>query len=275
MKNTMRFWALVALSCVGSTQMLHATDIGNQSLNSYFNAQSQLQQSEPTEKQSARSSPYHWVNDLIEHNISSKMDKRFTFSLNALNHQQQYLLQQMNPETTEVSDFVLLTQGGRFKCILEDRSTSPSRETELSGRLIIYHEVPVLIRPIGVGETIQDEDITLKEVPENQLMGGVIVEKEALIGTQPKSGRLLSGRPIRSHQVTHELLLRKGALVTLTYKTTNMVLQAKGRSLDNGTLGSVVRVTNIDSNQMLEGIITSPNEVTISSPEAELLQELG
>lgn len=272
MKGTLLFLMMVVTFCTETTQIVHATDIGNQSLDSYFKDQKHLQQNTVDEKSST---PYGWMTDLIEQNIRAKVEKRFTLSLDALNHRHQSILQKMNPEATQVSDFILLTHGGRFKCILEDQSSSPLLQTELTGRLIIYHEVPVLVRSINSGETIREEDITIKEIPENQITGGVIVEKNALIGTQPKSGRLLSGRPIRPHQITHELLLRKGALVTITYKTTNMVLQAKGRSLDHGKLGSVVRVTNIDSNQTLEGVVSSPHEVTIGGPETELLQELG
>jgi flagella basal body P-ring formation protein FlgA len=272
--NHHRLYAIILL--IGSAlPALSSTDIGNQSLNSYFSSLKQnpgqsLPQTSSTEQPLDQ---LKWVVDLVEADVRGKIDSELEIKLDPLTLNHQSLLQQMDPQKARVDDFVFLTQGGRFKCALHSTSESTPHILSLSGRIIIYKEIPVLIRPIGAGETISENDIAFKAVPENQLYGGVIESKEDLIGTQPKSGRILSDKPIRPHQVTHEMALRKGAIVTISYKNANMVLQAKGRSMDNGKLGSTVRVTNIDSNQTLEATVTGSNDVAIENMLKPIIEE--
>ncbi|MBX9696449.1 MAG: flagellar basal body P-ring formation chaperone FlgA [Alphaproteobacteria bacterium] len=272
--NYHRLYAIILL--IGSASpALSSTDIGNQSLNSYFSSLKQnpgqsLPQTSSTEQPLDQ---LKWVVDLVEAEVRGKIESELEIKLDPLTLNHQSLLQQMDPQKMRVDDFVFLTQGGRFKCALHSTSESTPHILTLSGRIIIYKEIPVLIRPIGAGETISENDITFKAVPENQIHGGVIETKEDLIGTQPKSGRILSDKPIRPHQVTHEMALRKGAIVTISYKNANMVLQAKGRSMDNGKLGSTVRVTNIDSNQTLEATVTGSNDVTIENMLEPIIEE--
>lgn len=262
----LRLYAIILL--IGSaSSALSSTDIGTQSLNSYFSSLKQNSgHSLPQTSSTGQAvDQLKWVVDLVEAEVRGKIDNELEIKLDPLTLNHQSMVQQMDPQKTRVDDFVFLTQGGRFKCALHSTSDSPPHMLPLSGRIIIYKEIPVLVRPISAGETISEQDIALKSVPENQLYGGVIETKEDLIGTQPKSGRILSDKPIRPHQVTHEMALRKGSIVTISYKNANMILQAKGRSMDNGKLGSTVRVTNIDSNQTLEATVTGPSEVTIEN----------
>lgn len=265
--NYLRLYAFILL--IGCASYAHpSTDIGNQSLNSYFSSlkQNSGQGLPPTSATTGQSfDQLKWVVDLVEAEVRSKIDSELEIKLDPLTLNHQSMVQRMDPQKARLDDFVFLTQGGRFKCALHGIVQSSAHILPLSGRIIIYKEIPVLIRPISVGETISEHDIALKSIPENQLYGGVIETKEDLIGTQPKSGRLLSEKPIRPHQITHEIALRKGSIVNISYKNANMVLQAKGRSMDNGKLGSTVRVTNIDSNQTLEATVTGPNDVAIGN----------
>jgi len=42
-----------------------------------------------------------------------------------------------------------------------------------------------------------------------------------------------------------------------------MTLTAKGKALQDGALGDMVRVANTDSNKSLQGVVTAHREVTI------------
>ena len=271
MKDSTRFVLIAFIMSLHAYSIVHASDIGSQSLKSFF----EMRKPENRGQSASHSSPpYEWIRALVDAEVSSKIDQKFTFSFDRFSPNTQRALDQMSPDSAQISQFTFLTQGGRFKVTLQDDASQKLIQTELTGRLVLYKEIPVLLRPISAGETIGESDIVLKDFPENQISGGVVDKMEDLIGTQPKSGRLLSDRPIRPHQITHEVLLRKGSVVTISYKSPQMILQAKGRAIDNGKLGSFVRVTNIDSNQMLEGLVTSPNEVTIENSQQDIQQDL-
>jgi flagella basal body P-ring formation protein FlgA len=57
--------------------------------------------------------------------------------------------------------------------------------------------------------------------------------------------------------------VKKGDLVMIKVLSKNMELSAQGRSLDNGAVGDVVRVSNTMSKKVVEGKVTSPQLVEI------------
>ena len=78
-------------------------------------------------------------------------------------------------------------------------------------------------------------------------------------------------RPIRTAQIRRPLLIAKGGLVTIRLNYANMSLTAQGRSLDEGSLGDVVRITNSQSKNIVEARVTGANRVRVQSLHARTL----
>jgi flagella basal body P-ring formation protein FlgA len=94
-----------------------------------------------------------------------------------------------------------------------------------------------------------------------------ITEAEQLIGMAAK--RLISSnRPIRQAQIRRPMLIAKGGIVTIRLSYANMSLTAQGRSLDEGSLGDVVRITNSQSKKIVEARVTGANRVRVQSLSA-------
>jgi flagella basal body P-ring formation protein FlgA len=60
---------------------------------------------------------------------------------------------------------------------------------------------------------------------------------------------------------TAPILVRRGAIVTIRLETPNMSLTARGKALENGSAGDVIRVVNLQSNKTIQVEVTAENDV--------------
>ena len=69
--------------------------------------------------------------------------------------------------------------------------------------------------------------------------------------------------PIQANSVQHPILVAKGSLVTNILKTPKMILTAQGKALDDGSDGDTVRISNSQSNNIIEAEVTGPARVAV------------
>lgn len=60
------------------------------------------------------------------------------------------------------------------------------------------------------------------------------------------------------------LAVRRGDAVTLVYVAPGLQLTARARALDNGALGQPIRVTNLQSNRIVNAVVTGPGAASAS-----------
>ena len=58
-------------------------------------------------------------------------------------------------------------------------------------------------------------------------------------------------------------MVGRGDSVDILYASEALTIVARGRALDSGAPGDVVRVLNVDSNRTIEGVVDSPGLVRI------------
>src|SRR3546814_15228367 len=79
-----------------------------------------------------------------------------------------------------------------------------------------------------------------------------------LVGMSPRRG-LAANTPIRIHDVERPIDVARGDTVVMPLQSGALMIPARGRALDQGSLGQVVRVLNVDSNRPVEAVVTGPN----------------
>src|SRR3546814_2370244 len=89
-----------------------------------------------------------------------------------------------------------------------------------------------------------------------------------LVGMSPRRG-LAANTPIRIHDVERPIDVARGDTVVMTLQSGALMITARGRALDQGALGQVVRVLNVDSNRTVEAVVTGPNAVSIRIARSE------
>ncbi len=59
------------------------------------------------------------------------------------------------------------------------------------------------------------------------------------------------------------VLVHRGDLVTIVYRSTGLTLTTRGRALSAGAGGEVIKVFNVQSKRTVEGEVNGPGLVTV------------
>jgi flagella basal body P-ring formation protein FlgA len=133
----------------------------------------------------------------------------------------------------------------------------------VSGTFERMAHVPVLRSYIAEGDIITETDIEMREVPESSLRRGVAKSKAALIGQTPRRG-ISADRPIRVSEVTTPRMVSKGDSVTMLYTTPYMNIRGIGKALEHGTMGSVIRIRNLEGERDVVARVVGHNKVQLN-----------
>lgn len=146
-----------------------------------------------------------------------------------------------------------------------DTNPKPSGGTAHDGSKTA--QVPVLKHLVRVGDVIAANDIDYQRIAPGEVRDNVITDANALIGKSPKH-TLMQGRPIRQDEISSPTVLRKGTRVTMVYRSDNLEIRTLGEALDNGAKGDVVRVKNLTSKAIINGVVVNGDTISIASPES-------
>lgn len=163
-----------------------------------------------------------------------------------------------------VTGLTLDSNSGRFIAhVTAPASGEPLARLSVTGRAMVMTEVPVLRRNLKPGEVIRSSDIDWISLPVKRLSRSTVVDQQSLIGMSPR-------RPIRSQQIIRAtdietpVVVAKNSLVTIRLETERMVLTVKGRALEDGAQGDVVRVMNTKSNSVVNAVVLDAGWVVVA-----------
>ena len=150
---------------------------------------------------------------------------------------------------------------------------SPSAQRfRISGKVHRIVSVPVLRSRLMPDEIIGKRDIDWVSARDDQLSPNTILDADNLVGMSPRR-MIPTGQPIRSAEVDRPILVSRRDLVTLKFVIPQMSLSARGRALENGAEGDSIRVTNLSSNLVVEGIVTGSGEVSVMPAGQQLASQ--
>jgi flagella basal body P-ring formation protein FlgA len=90
----------------------------------------------------------------------------------------------------------------------------------------------------------------------------VVTNPRLLIGQEPRY-QLRAGAPIRTVEVQKPVVVGKSSSVTIILRSKFMTLTAQGRALEDGSVGDVIRVTNVQSKQTVDAKVEGPGQVSV------------
>lgn len=132
-------------------------------------------------------------------------------------------------------------------------------------------EIAVLTSTVKAGEVISASDLEIQAVDARRARGALgMAEIAGLEARRP----LTAGSPIRAHDLRQPNLIKKGQAVTMVVNHGNLTIAAKGKALEDGAKGSIVRVQNLSSNQIVQGEVAASGVVSVSSGGMALLAGL-
>lgn len=171
-------------------------------------------------------------------------------------------------DALKVSAFNRDVRSGRF----EARLTLPGSPDgvdgwTITGAIVETREVAIPVNDLDRGEAIQAKDLILVKRPVAMIGSDIVRPLGDLIGMVPRRA-LKAGEMIRSSDLAKPILVEKQAMVTVTYAGRGMTLTMRGRALGSGSQGDSIKVQNLQSKKIVEGVITGPAQVTIAGPIA-------
>jgi len=134
----------------------------------------------------------------------------------------------------------------------------------VTGRIYRTEEIPVLRRRVGAGQMIEDTDIEWRMVRSNRVKSGALVDTAGLVGMVARRS-IRQGDPIRAKDLTEPMLVTKGHSVVMTFRQPGLLLTVLGHAIESGAEGQAIRIRNLQSNAIVQAIVTGPDAVTVSS----------
>jgi flagella basal body P-ring formation protein FlgA len=155
-------------------------------------------------------------------------------------------------------------QTKRFNVTVEvPAGAANATQLQVSGRVFRTIEVPVLAHSVDRGQLLSAHDFTFAHLREDTVRPDIELDLDQVIGMAAHRG-LRSGESVSSADIERPVMVARGALVTLVLAQGGMTLTTQGRSIEQGAVGDVVRVTNTHSNLIVVGKVTGANLVTVA-----------
>jgi flagella basal body P-ring formation protein FlgA len=151
-------------------------------------------------------------------------------------------------------------RSGRFDLVFR----SGAGQVRVTGTAQEAQDAVVLKRAVARGDVLRDSDIAVEKRPKSELQGEIVHEAAAAIGMALQQ-TLRPGQVLRSSDLAKPQLIKRGEPVMLLYEVPGIVLTARGKSEDAGSLGDTINVLNVQSKRVVQGTVTAHGQVTITS----------
>lgn len=191
------------------------------------------------------------------------------FDLELQNQMSPVILSGGSDVTISVEDIRMETTGNGFTARILAANDTQSLRRNISGKVYPLVKIPVLAAALRNGDIIRAQDIVEVEARASDVAANVVLDAAKLVGMTPRKG-VNAHKPLTQADLMMPEMVKKGESVTMTLSTGILNLTAQGKALETGAVGDIVRVLNISSNQVIEGVVTAPRTITVRSPSGTI-----
>jgi len=135
----------------------------------------------------------------------------------------------------------------------------------VAGRAEPVIDVPVLARAVGIGGVIDANDIAWVQIPARSVTGQTLIDVDSLIGMAARRP-LRADTPLRAFDVEPPVVIERGEIVNLIFRSGPLTLSARARALENGAQGELIRFVNLQSNRTVEAVADGPGRARVAGP---------
>lgn len=151
-------------------------------------------------------------------------------------------------------------RNGRFDLMFQ----SGDSHIRLTGSAHEASDVVVLTRAVGRGDVLRDSDLVVEKRPKTELQADTVRDPADAIGMATQQA-LRAGQTFRSADITRPQLVKRGEPVMIRYEVPGIALTARGKAEEAGSLGDTVNIINIQSKRVIQGVVTGPGQVSVTS----------
>ncbi len=127
----------------------------------------------------------------------------------------------------------------------------------------LFRPVVVVARPLAMNHVITKSDLKVESLDIGSLRKGYINNPRHIIGQQLKYP-LAIGTVINPNSLRPKKIIQRGELIMLVAAAGLMEVRMSGTALSDGSLGQKVRVKNLSSKRVVEGVVDGPGVVKVT-----------
>ncbi|MBO89460.1 MAG: flagella basal body P-ring formation protein FlgA [Rickettsiales bacterium] len=204
------------------------------------------------------------IQETLAAGIRSELEKSDKFEIDLDNRLLQMHLPGEALPTVEIQTLRIERQNNRFSAILVGAG-GRHRGTRITvtGKYYRIIDVPVLIRRMSSKEIIKPHDIRLVTRRADKVDMNGLRDVSELIGMSPLR-TLSADRPVKRSEIRRPVLVGKGSIVTMVFRSERMMLTAQGKALQNGSKGDIIRILNTKTHKVIDGTVHDSGTVTVS-----------
>lgn len=164
----------------------------------------------------------------------------------------------------ELETFAQPPRGNQARAVVRVSCSSGATWT-LNVPVEIRRELDVLVlrRAVTRGEVLGASDVVAQKRQVASLSSPYVGRVAELAG-RPTRRPLPEGTPITAEALSAALLIKRGQTVTLAATTGGIEIRASGRALADASASQRLRVQNLDSLKVVEGVAESDGVVRVS-----------
>lgn len=128
--------------------------------------------------------------------------------------------------------------------------------------VIVTESVVVAARTLAKGHVLTAADLETAERDVAGLTRGYTTRSADVIGRRLKQ-QLIEGRVLAPTMMKADIVVRRGQSVTITVRGKSLNINMEGKALMDGAINQRIRVENVASRRVVEGIVRSPEHVEV------------
>jgi len=132
----------------------------------------------------------------------------------------------------------------------------------ITAGVVLHADVLAAARKIPSGKIMETGDLVQKPVRITNLRSDYLRSQDGILG-QAARRSLLAGEAVTREDFVNPVLVKNGETVQLRLQRNGIVLLSRGRAEQDGKLGQIIRVRNLDFSNVLKAQVTGRSEVML------------
>lgn len=144
----------------------------------------------------------------------------------------------------------------------------------LTGIAVEMVEVVAATRTLSRGDVVAENDLVISRIPARQAIAGAATTAAEIVGLSPRRS-VPAGQPLIPGDFSAPILVNRGDMVHIVYRSGALSLSADGRALASGAKGSTISVMNLSSNRVIDGVVNAAGTVEVRSKTTRIAAGRG
>ncbi len=153
--------------------------------------------------------------------------------------------------------------GGRVSANTKCPDDARPWSVYVTAQVDLIRDVVVLASPITRGATLGRSDLRIEPQPMRSVFGDYYRKIEDVLGLEAKAN-LSEGTVVTNRHLATPDYVERGQRVLITASLGNFTVQAAGIAMNSAAREELVRVKNLNSGRLVEGIASAPGTVLVS-----------